>query len=86
MTAKQWLRQPVYIAVVWWTDSCFLDDSVTERDDPSIGLVQGVSAGIVVEVTKEHIALAHDTWEAGDYRGIQVISRACVKKVRYMKL
>ena len=86
MTLKEWLKKPVYIAVVWWTDSTLLGEDVTDPEDARIGLTMSVSCGVVVKVTKDYVALAHDFWEEGHFRTIQVISKKNIDKVKYMKV
>ncbi len=77
---------PALAAIVWWRDATFFGDEITERDDERIELVRGISAGMVVKVTREFIVLAHDQWEEGDFRSMQAIPRSQIVKVQWIRL
>lgn len=59
---------------------------VMSGDDPSLGPVDGVSVGVVVQDTPSHITLAMDYWETGDFRHLQSIVRTGITAIKYISV
>lgn len=64
------------LRVVRWIDSSLQNGQVDRHDFPKPELI--TSVGFVVEETDEHITLARDDMNNGDYRGLCCIPKIAV--------
>jgi len=80
----------VKIAMIEWEDATMIGKEQMASDDPSIKLMQGFSAGIIVHEDKEKIALCLDFF-ADDhpytepFRVVNVYPKSGIKKIHRLK-
>ena len=64
------------VRVVRWTDSSLQNGQVHRHDFPKPEVI--TSVGFVVEETDEHVTLARDDMNSGDFRGLCCIPKIAV--------
>lgn len=77
---------PGTVVVVWWTDSAMHPDYVVSADDPSLGPIEAVSAGMLVREDQRSVTLAIDSWETGDFRTLQTIYKRQIDHIERIEL
>ncbi len=83
---KEKEKSPGTVVIVWWTDSAMHPSDVCRADDPTLGPMSGISAGMLVKDDDEGVTLALDLWDTGDFRTLQSIYRGQIHHVEKIEL